>query len=61
MASVSARCFSSRRTSDCDGGVEQALPGILDGQIQLRRPVAGLLVNLALDQVERALRIEFDE
>ena len=43
-----------------DGAVEQTLPGVLRGQVQLRRPVAGPLVDLALDDVERALRIELD-
>ena len=44
-----------------DGAVEQTLPGVFRRQVQLRSPVAGLLVDLALDEVERALRIEFDE
>ena len=36
-----------------DGAVEQPLPGVFRRQVQLRRPVAGLLVDLALDEVER--------
>src|SRR5581483_8555261 len=48
---------------DLGGGraAEKALPGVLGGEIELRRPVAGLLVNFALDDVERTLRIQLDQ
>ena len=36
-----------------DGAVEQPLPGVFRGQVQLRSPVAGLFVDLALDEIER--------
>ena len=44
-----------------DGTIEQTLPGVFGRQVQLRCPVAGPLVDLAVDEVEGTLRIEFDE
>ena len=44
-----------------DRVVQQPLPGVFGRQIQLRGPVARLLVNPTLDQENRSLRLQFDD
>ena len=44
-----------------DGGVQQALPGVVDGQLELRRPVARLRADMALHKGDGALGFEFDQ
>jgi hypothetical protein len=44
-----------------DGRIEHPFPGIFDGQVQVRGPVAGLLVNFNPDEVECTLRFQFDD
>ena len=39
-----------------DGGVQQTLPGVFNGQHELRRPVAGGAQNARLQQADGALR-----
>ena len=43
-----------------DRQVEQALVGVLDGQLQVRRPVSWCLEDLALEASDGAQRVELD-
>ena len=43
-----------------DGTAEQPLPGVFRRQVQMGSPIAGLFVDLALDDVQRPLRIQLD-
>ncbi len=44
-----------------DGRVEQALPGVLDGEVELRRPVALCAQDVPAHEAEGALCFELDE
>ena len=61
MASVSERLLQLKANLALDGGVQQALPGVVDGELELGRPVTLPMQHVAVQDGDGALRFDFDE